>query len=67
MQLYTVRQLDKNGETISDTHVEADNAQAALRGLPEASDGMHRLKVFDANQQQVRQVLGEFWRAKPRR
>ena len=67
MQLYTVRQINKDGETISDKHVEADSAQAALRELRKPSDEMHRLEVYDANQRQVRQVLGKFWRANPRR
>jgi type II secretory pathway component PulF len=67
MQLYTIRQIDKHGGTISDKQVEADSAQAALRELRKPSAEMHRLEVYDANQKQVRQVLGKFWRANPRR
>lgn len=68
MQVYTVRQLDPEGAVISEKQVEADSASTALRELRQPSDEMHRIEVYDGNQERVRQIDGNYWRLKsPRR
>lgn len=67
VQTYAVRQIDKHGAIISEKQVEADSADKALRELRETSKEVHRIEVYNASQEQVRQVLAEHWRVKRRR
>ena len=68
MQIYTIRQIDEHGAVISERQIEADSANTALRELRKASEGMQRIEVYNRNQEQVRQIDGDYWRLKsPRR
>jgi hypothetical protein len=68
MQIYTIRQIDKDGAVISEKQIEADSANTALRELRKASESMRRIEVYNGNQEQVRQIDGDYWRIKsPRR
>jgi hypothetical protein len=67
MRPYTVRQLDQQGGVISEKHVEAPHAEAALRQLTGITERTRRIEVYDADHKKVEEVLGDYWRDRIRR
>ena len=67
MTEYTVRQVDADGEIVSERHLEDTSADAVLRQLHDINQVTRRVDVYDASDQRVRQIGGDYWRQKYRR
>ena len=67
MKPYTVRQVDDQGDVVSERHVEAANTDQALRQLTDITETTQRIEVLDSDQERVRQIGADYWRHKFRR
>lgn len=67
MNTYVVRQVDEQGDVISDQHVEAMDNDAALRQLRNINEFTERIDVYNSEELRVGQISGEYWRSKYRR
>ena len=66
MRPYQVRQLDTDGQVVSEEHVTADNYRAALRQLGEIVDGARRIEVYNDEGEKVGETSVDYWRLKGR-
>ena len=67
MNSYILRQIDAEGSIVSEKHVEATGADAALRQLSDIEIATRRINVHDTDGQQVGQINADYWRQKYRR
>ena len=64
---YTVRQLDADGNVLSEITIEATNYNSALRSLPSLAEGCHKIVVFNGEGEKAGEVGAGFWQQRIRR
>ena len=62
MEPYKVRQVDAEGDVISETEVVAASYSAVLREVSEASTTVQRIEVYDQNGERAGAVDVDYWR-----
>ena len=62
MEPYKVRQVDAEGDVISETEVLAASYSAVLREITEASASVQRIEVYDQKGDRVGAVDVDYWR-----
>lgn len=63
---YTVRQLDSDGQVVSEKQVAAHSYSAALRELRDVVDEAQRIEVFNREGEKAGEIGVDYWRLKRR-
>ena len=66
MDPYTVRQLDADGEVLSEKRVEAQNYDGVLRQLKKIAREVRRIEVYDQDGNRAGEINADFWRQRVR-
>jgi hypothetical protein len=63
---YSIRQLDAEGQTLSEKQVVAPSYNGALRELKEIVDQATRIKVYNSEGEKAGEMSVDYWRLKGR-
>lgn len=64
---YTLRQLDKQGDVLSETQVVAESYATAVQELRDVVDGAERIEVYNHEGKNAGEITVDYWRLKRRR
>ena len=66
MNSYQLRQLDDDGQVISERRVEADDYSAALRQLKEVFGDAQRIQIYNEQDEKAGEISVDYWRREVR-
>jgi hypothetical protein len=61
---YTVKQIDEQGDVLSETRVVARSYSSALREMDRPVEGVDKIEVYNQGGEKAGEVNAEYWRSK---